>query len=127
MEVVFESNGGFEKAEKWLKDISTSTPSRALDNIGRDGVNALSRGTPKRTGQTAAGWRTKITSKGDIHEIAWINVAHPNLSVNLAALIETGHGTRNGGYVMPFPYVKQSMDSIWKTAGDKVAKELTRY
>jgi hypothetical protein len=58
-------------------------------------------------------------------EIGWTNDAHPEASVNIAKLIELGHGTGTGGYVAPKPYIKKAMEPIWKST-DGVAKELIK-
>lgn len=126
MKISFESKGDFDVVTRWLKDITTRKPTNNLNKIASEGTQSLSANTPKNTGETAAGWVSEITSKGNTHEIAWKNTAHPELNVNLAKLIETGHGTKNGGYVPPNPYIKRSMDSILNTAGDKIARELIK-
>lgn len=120
----FNSKGGFDNALKWLDKTSRKTPLQTVDSIASDGVSKLKSNTPVDTGETASGWvsEVKMTAKG--MEIVWLNKAHPDLDVNMAKLIELGHGTKNGGYVSPQPYIKQSMDSVLKTAGDKIAGEM---
>lgn len=126
MRVSFESRGGFENVTRWLNKISNTDPANALNSIARDGTQSLAANTPKQTGETAAGWKEKVTVKGNVGEISWYNSAHPELSVNLAKLIELGHGTRTGGYVPPKPYVKNAMNPIWSAIDSKVIKELIR-
>ena len=119
-----ESKGGFDNALKWLEDSTKKKPMLTAERTAKDGVNALRTKTPKATGETANGWRSdvKMTAKGV--EIVWTNVAHPELQVNLAKLIELGHGTRTGGYVSPTPYIKQAMNPVFNSAGDKLAGEM---
>lgn len=124
MKVSFESKGDFEKLSAWLDGVANKDVSPALLQIAKEGQLSLSSNTPKDTGETAAGWTAEITTKGQESEVAWKNVAHPGLTVNLAKLIDQGHGTGTGGYVPPKPYIVSSMDSVWKTAGDKIVKEL---
>lgn len=93
--------------------------------MGSEGVKALSANTPRDTGATANGWDYKVETKGHVSELSWINKAHPELNVNMAVLIDTGHGTGTGGYVSPRPYINKSMDPILKNAGDRLLKELT--
>ena len=126
MQVTFQSKGDFANAEAWLKDISTRTPTMALNQIASEGERSLSNNTPKDTGKTASGWKAIVETKGGITEVSWVNTAHSNLHVNIAKLIEQGHGTGTGGYVAPRPYIKQSMEKIWETAGDRIAKELVK-
>ena len=126
MEVIFNSKGDFNNIDAWLKRVSSSSPNAILEQIAMEGERSLYSNTPKRTGQTAAGWQSIITSEKDNAEIAWINTAHPETSVSVAKLIELGHGTRTHGYVPPQPYISKSMDDIFNTAGDKIAEELTK-
>lgn len=126
MQVTFESRGDFEKLKAWLDSVSKNSPDLALDQIAREGQRSLSSNTPRDTGKTAGGWTYKITSRKGKSEISWMNKANPGLTVNLAKLIDQGHGTGTGGYVRPQPYIERSMDSIWQTAGDKIAKELIK-
>lgn len=126
MNITFESKGDFEKLSAWLDSVSNNTPDSALRQIAKEGEQMLASNTPRDTGETATGWVAEITSKKSISEISWTNKAHPDLEVNLAKLIDQGYGTGTGGYVQPRPFIQKSMDSVWKTAGDKVAKELIK-
>lgn len=126
MKVSFETKGDSKALEQWLKNVSSATPSASLNSIARQGEQSLAANTPKDTGVTASGWKAKVTSKGTTSEIAWTNTAHSGESVNIAVIIDQGHGTGTGGYVPPKPYIKKSMNSVWSTAGDKIAKELIK-
>lgn len=126
MKVLFESKGDFTATTDWLERVISRNPSNALQSIAKEGIKSLSSNTPKQTGETASGWRDKVTKQGDITEIAWSNTAHPEASVNLAKLIDLGHGTGTGGYVPPKPYIKKAMKPIWDSIDNKVIKELIK-
>lgn len=124
MKISFESKGDFNGVRSWLKGLVSHDPTAVINQIARDGERSLSSNTPRETGATAAGWKAEIKRNGKQTEIAWVNNAHPELQVNLAKLIELGHGTGTGGYVQPRPYIKRSMDSVFNNAGDKIAREV---
>lgn len=126
MRISFESKGNFDNTMDWLKRATSSNPSNILNSIASDGTNRLASSTPRSTGETASGWKSKITTSGDITEVVWFNTAHPNAGVSIAKLIELGHGTRTGGYVPPHPYIKQAMRPVWDTVSDKVVKEMIK-
>jgi hypothetical protein len=126
MKISFDAKGDFENARAWLKRITQSNPSVVANEIASEGTRSLASHTPRDTGETAAGWESKVTTKGNVTEIDWINNAHPEASVNVAKLIELGHGTGTGGYVPPHPYIKQAMDPVFNKAGDAIAKELIK-
>lgn len=123
---MFESRGNFDNMSKWLDKVSNANANAALGQIALEGGRSLASATPKATGETASGWKAEVTAKGDISEVAWTNGAHSESTANVAVIIDQGHGTGTGGYVPPRPYIKGAMDSVWKTAGDKIAKELVK-
>jgi hypothetical protein len=124
MEVVFDSKGDFDNIQEWLDKVASRSPNAVLNKIAIEGEESLAAGTPRDTGATAQGWQAKITSKQGMHEIAWYNRAHPETSVNVAVIIDQGHGTGTGGFVPPKPYIVESMNRVFDTAGDKIEKEL---
>lgn len=126
MKISFGSKGDFDGSLEWLSKLTEQNPNSTSKRIGDEGVKSLSRNTPRDTGETASGWNYVVEEKNNVVEVAWINTAHPNLNVNLATLIDLGHGTRNGGYVQPRPYIKESMDPIFNNVGDRLYRELTK-
>jgi hypothetical protein len=126
MKISFDAKGDFENARAWLKRVAQGNPSVVANQIASEGTRSLASHTPRDTGETAAGWTSKVTTNGHVTEIDWINTAHPEASANVAKIIELGHGTGTGGYVPPRPYIKQAMDPIFNDVGDKVAKELIK-
>lgn len=124
--VTFVGKGDFNNTSSWLNYASNHSQGDAIDQIGKEGVSSLSSNTPRDTGETASGWDYEVNTSKSVSEISWVNRAHPDLQVNVAKLIELGHGTGTGGYIPPRPYIKRSMDGIFKTAGDKVTKELIK-
>lgn len=107
---------------KWLAKVSnpSSKPEKSFREIGELGVNALKSATPKDTGDTSEGWFYKIEKK----QVIFYNRAHPQTRIPVALLIQYGHGTKNGGYVPPIDYINPALESIFRTAGDLIAKEM---
>lgn len=126
MKISYTTKGNFDNAMDWLDKVSTRDINSILKTVASEGTKSLRDNTPKVTGETASGWKDTITFRGDSAEIVWTNVAHPELSVNLAKLIDLGHGTGTGGYVPPNPYIKSAMRPIWDTIDQKIVKELTK-
>jgi hypothetical protein len=122
--IKFDSKGGFNNALKWMGN-KVNVPSSQIRQIADYGVSQLSQGTPKDTGETSEGWKYDIIKTPNGVEIDWKNVAHPEAEVNVAKLIELGHGTGTGGYVPPRPYIKQSMAPVWGKL-DKDVEELMK-
>lgn len=123
MKIKFESKGGFDNVLKWMN--KTSNIQHVTRDLAEYGTNRLTSETPQDTGETASGWVSEITTTPTSVEIAWKNVANPESEVNVAKLIELGHGTGTGGYVQPRPYIKQAMEPVWKRLDDKT-KEMMK-
>lgn len=126
MKISFESKGDFNAVEDWLKRVSNNNPSNTLSSIATEGTIRLSANTPRATGETASSWTGEIINSGDVTEVAWRNTAHPEAGVNIAKLIELGHGTGTGGYVPPQPYIKEAMKPVWDSIDNRVIKELIK-
>jgi hypothetical protein len=118
LQIKFESKGGFDNVLKWMNKASNIQD--MAKEIAEFGKNQLTIGTPEDTGETASGWEHDIIQKPNSIEIDWRNVAHPESDVNVAKLIELGHGTGTGGYVQPRPYIKQAMEPVWKRLDNRV-------
>ncbi len=124
MKISIESKGDFNAITDWLKE--DRNPSVIANTIGSEGSRSLAAKTPKDTGETASSWKHKVTNKGDVTEVAWYNTAHPGAGVNVAKLIDIGHGTGTGGYIPPRPYIEEAMKPIWSNVDNKIVKELIK-
>lgn len=125
MRITISSTGEFKNAINWLQKTSKKVPTTSLNAIGKQGVNALRGATPKgATGQTAGGWNYKIKRTGYGADVVWYNTAHPGESVNIAKIIQLGHGTGTGGYVPPIDYINPALSGVFSNAGDVIAREL---
>ena len=121
MKVSISTTGDFSKTIKRLQKMSKFDGKKTLSQIEKQGTASLSRHTPVgETGQTALGWTGKVTD----NEIQWANNAHPQESVNIAKVIQFGHGTGTGGYVPPFNYIPPALAPVFDTAVDVIAKEV---
>lgn len=126
MKITIESKGEFSNVKGWLSEVVNRSPVSELRVVAEYGEQSLASGTPKDTGETAAGWVSEITTYRGNSVIEWMNIAHPEAKVNVAKIIEQGHGTGTGGYVPPNPYIERSMAPVWNNSVDKMAKELLR-
>ena len=127
-----ESNGELRVTENWLRKLLRIDLETVLGSYGQRGVELLAAATPKRTGLTAASWKytTKITrnSTGGVSS-ASIEFSNTNLSTSkdkipIIILIEYGHGTRNGGYVPPHPFITETLRPLFDELAEKLWKEV---
>lgn len=124
MRVRFEERGDFTNIRAYLKKQISTNHDDILVKAGELGVSLLKNNTPKRSGITAQGWGYKIVKESSSRELIFFNNAHPELSVNLAVLIQLGHGTRNGGYVPPVDYIRPAILPVYKMVGEAINRRL---
>jgi hypothetical protein len=94
-----------------------------LDHYGRMGVDALARATPVDTGLTASSWAYRIRREKGRVGIEWYNT-HTVSGVQVAILIQYGHGTGTGGYVSGRDYINPAMQPLFDQIADDVWKKV---
>ncbi len=124
MKITFNYKGDFTKTNRFLNKAKNFQIKRILDKYGKMGVNALSNATPKKTGKTASSWTYGISSSGDSHTIYWNNT-NENKGVNIAVILQYGHGTRNGGYVAGVDYINPAIKPVFDKILEEAWRELT--
>lgn len=121
----FKTYGDFDNSLKWLKKLSEERYLDYLEKYAKKGVEALSEATPKRTGRTASSWTYTIEkSATGTYRIKWHNTNVQN-HVNIALIIQYGHGTRNGGYVEGIDYINPALQPIFEQLAQDAWKEVT--
>ena len=95
-----------------------------LERFGRIGVNALSQATPAETGETANSWDYQVTRKAGRYIISWHNT-HEDDGVNVAVIIQYGHGTGTGGYVQGRDYINPTMRPVFDQILEDVWRQVT--
>lgn len=120
-----KQRGDFSKTEKFLKKSFGRNYFRELEKYGRQGVEALSAATPVDSGLTAISWSYEIIQNDSGISIVWKN-SNVNDGVNIAIILQYGHGTRNGGYVSGIDYINPALKPIFDKMADAAWKEVTR-
>jgi hypothetical protein len=115
------SHGSFDKTTKFLERMASGKIFAGLDHYGRIGVDALSRATPRDTGETATSWGYQVAHTKGRHSISWYNT-HKEDGVNIAVIIQYGHGTGTGGYVEGRDYINPAIQPVF----DKIVSDIWR-
>lgn len=123
--IKFTHKGDLSKTEKFLQALKEMNFLKNLDKYGQMGVNALADATPIDTGLTASSWGYEIHHEGQSISIIWTN-SNINKGVNIAVILQYGHGTRNGGYVVGRDYINPAMQPIFDQIADEAWMEVTR-
>lgn len=123
--IVFRQKGDWKKTRKFLKRCSALKLDEVLDRYGQEGVDALSRATPKDTGKTAASWSYEVRKEPERITIVWKN-ANIVDGVPIAVILQYGHATRNGGYVEGTDYINPAMRPIFERIAERAWGEVRR-
>lgn len=96
-----------------------------LDKYGAQGVAALAAATPIRTGETAGSWNYEVERSGNRYSIVWKN-DNINNGVNIALILQLGHGTGTGGYVQGVDYINPALQPIFDQLAEEAWQEVTK-
>lgn len=122
--IEFRNKGNFDKTFAFLKR-NRKINFSDLEKYGQAGVNALREATPKDTGLTADSWYFVITEDDGRLAIQWLNRNAHN-HVNIAVIIQYGHGTGTGGWVEGIDYINPALKPVFDNIAKGVWEEVTK-
>lgn len=121
--ISFHHSGNFSKTEGLLSRLVGGHYYRKLKKYAQKGVEALAEATPKDTGGTADAWSYEIEERPGQTAIYWSN-SHVEKGVNIAVILQFGHGTRNGGFVEGIDYINPAMRPVFEEIAQQVWREI---
>lgn len=124
MPIQARTTGSFKKTRRFLKKSADNRIFKSLIQYGQKGVEALSAATPTDSGETAASWRFEVAYSNGSAKINWLN-DNVNQGVNIALILQMGHGTGTGGWVEGRDYINPAIQPIFDEMLDKIWKEVT--
>lgn len=117
------SVGKFEKTRLFFKKMTKFEIRDKLNTYGKRGVDALASATPRDSGETANSWSYEIVEEDGSYAIQWINT-NVNKGVNIAIILQYGHGTGTGGYVVGRDYINPAIQPIFDELAETIWKEV---
>lgn len=114
-----EHFGNFKNTERFFKDTKALDYMKLLKRYGNAGVAALSRATPRDTGETSQAWTYAINRTRRGYSIVWSN-SNMNGGVPIVILLQHGHATGGGGYVQGRDFINPAIRPIV----DRLSKEI---
>jgi hypothetical protein len=121
--ISFEHKGNFKKTDRFFHRILEMHYRNKLQRYGERGVKALAQATPKDSGETADAWSYEIIESAGRLSIYWKN-SNVNDGVNIAVILQYGHGTRNGGYVEGIDYINPAIQPVFREMANEIWKEV---
>lgn len=119
------SKGDFKKADKYFRNLIKASRVEILEKYGNKGVAALSSATPVESGLTASSWSYRIERSGSRVAIYFTN-ANINKGVNIAIILQYGHGTGTGGWVEGRDYINPAIQPIFDELAEAAWREVTK-
>lgn len=124
MKIPCRTKGSFKKTEKFLKKSFGNDFISVLKKYGEMGVAALSSATPIDTGETANSWYYDVIQNNNGYSILWSN-SNVNNGVNIAIILQYGHGLKGGGWVEGIDYINPALKPIFESLAESAWKEIT--
>jgi hypothetical protein len=119
-----KASGSFKNTESFLHFMNKGKLFNNLDKYGRQGVDALSSATPRDTGETANSWGYQVGHTRGVYSISWFNT-HREGRVNIAVILQYGHGTGTGGYVQGIDYINPAIRPVFNRILDDIWRQVT--
>ena len=118
------SSGSFKNTETFLNDMKMGKAFTDLDRYGRWGVDALSNATPRDTGLAASSWGYQVGHTKGTYSVSWFNTDREG-GINVAVILQYGHGTGTGGYVVGIDYINPALKPIFDKAVEDIWRRVT--
>lgn len=112
--------------EKYLQYLQSKEYFKVLKEAAERGVKALSDNTPVDTGLTAASWSYEIDVKVGTTTICWKNSNVTKDGDPVAILLQYGHGTGTGGYVVGVDYINPAIKPVFDNIAELVWKAVVQ-
>jgi len=122
--VTFTLSGSTTRTQRFLQKMTSADLYSGLASQAQRGVSALQAATPKDSGLTAASWGYEVEIKNGSYKITWFNT-HTEAGVNIAIILQYGHGTGTGGYVSGRDFINPALKPVFDDISNEVWKKVT--
>jgi hypothetical protein len=124
--ISFRQKGDFSKATHYFERLNKVTNlEQVLSKYGQMGVSALASATPTDTGLTAVSWYYEIEHQNGGVALSFKN-SNINKGVNIAIILQYGHGTGTGGWVQGRDYINPAIQPVFDKIADDAWREVTK-
>ena len=123
--ITVKHKGNFRNTERFFDNAKNFEIDSILQKYGEAGVVALSNATPRDTGLTAASWSYEIVKGHNTASIFWKN-SNENQGVNIALILQYGHGTGTGGYITGIDYINPATKKVLDELADEAWNEVIK-
>ena len=122
--ITVRHKGDFAKFTRYLVKLDETIKRKDLDKYGKEGVAALASATPVDSGLTANSWYYEIERSKSTASITFYN-SNVQRGINIAIILQMGHGTGTGGWVEGRDYINPAIQPIFDRIAENAWKEVT--
>ena len=123
--ISFRHKGDFSNLTRYLERVKNAARIGILDKYGKEGVAALASATPIDSGNTAGSWYYKVEHSGGSATISFYN-SNINQGVQIAIILQYGHGTGTGGWVQGRDYINPVVQPLFDRIAEEAWREVTK-
>lgn len=124
MKVEIKEKGDYNNITRYLNRLRRLNIPDILEKYAKIGLDTLKSATPVRTGLTASSWTYKIQQGDGVYRIIFEN-SNINNHVNIALILDKGHGTGTGGWVEGLDYINPALQPIFEELANKLWMEVS--
>lgn len=117
--------GSYKKVYGHMEKLLELFNAGKLNKYGEMGVRALMQNTPIDTGKTASSWSYEIERTNNKVSIVFTN-SNVNDLVNIAIILQYGHGLEDGGWVEGVDYINPAIANAFNAIIEDIQKEVER-
>lgn len=121
--ISIKHSGDFKNTERFFSKSLKMDYRTIVEKYGERGVSALRSATPRDSGETAESWDYVVENKNGRLKITFTNSNIQN-GINIAIILNYGHGTASGVYVAGRNYIDPAIQPIFNEIADDVWKEV---
>ena len=121
--IQLRGHGNFKHLDNFFERAKEGLYISKLDEYGRKGVEALQAATPIDTGMTANSWYYTIERTRNSVSLSFYN-SNVHNGVPIAIILQSGHATRNGGWVEGIDYINPAVQPLFEEMANNMWKEV---
>lgn len=121
--IQLRGHGNFKHLDNFFERAKEGLYISKLDEYGRKGVEALRAATPIDTGMTANSWYYTIERTRNSVSLSFYN-SNVHNGVPIAIILQSGHATRNGGWVEGIDYINPVVRPLFEEMANNMWKEV---
>lgn len=123
MRITFRQRGDLSKTQRFLRNAQSAIKFRNLETYAEQGLKALQESTPLDSGETARCWYYEIERTSSSVSVVYKN-SNINDGVQIAVILQYGHGTGTGGYVEGRDYINPAVRPVFDQLADDIWEEV---